>query len=508
MGNFNILNNSPTIVYPLGGEVIVSDNLLIRWEEPKNIPLDLKIWYEVYIVEYYKNDGRSNYIRIGLMPRGHNSLNYKINKRIRGKRCRVALRAVNQNGEKGKMIHSYYFSILNARLSLPSLLSPLSGGHYSYFIPFIFDNGVFENKISNRFHYRIFYRSEYNNIEWKILADNIKISTNIFNIDVSNFDMASDYEFKIEVTDGENSSSPVFINNISINNLNYFLIDTVPPVGRIQIKDNVEYTRDRDIIVNIDAYDKTTGVKNFNIKQINANDGSVVSGNNLDFTDISSWRIRGNDGFKIITSDFEDFAGNKIEESGNNFRTYKKMDENKITAFTKNKKSGDIWFSFFSEEEDTSYLYRNQRLFTIEEGEITFLKFYNDSLYVAVKGEDNKGILKISLGMSLSTVQDNINEYLDPNEEILNHLYVSDSVINVMEVFDGRLFLGMKNGSLLSFDGSFLNIENEEFLNKKEINFLYSDGNILYIYLRKSEYLITMYKDNEGNYIFNNIKNE
>ena len=37
-------------------------------------------------------------------------------------------------------------------------------------------------------------------------------------------------------------------------------------------------------------------------------------------------------------------------------------------------------------------------------------------------------------------------------------LYSSDSVITSMEIFDDKLFMGLQNGTLLSFDGSFVTL--------------------------------------------------
>lgn len=507
MENFDILKNSPTLIYPNGEENIIDDDINIQWIEPSDIPSDMKIWYEIYITDSFDNNRDSNFIQIGVLPQGKSNYSYKINKNLRGKKCRVAIRSVDQNGTRGKLIYSSsFFSILNKKIMSPSLFEPLDGNVYFSYVPFVFNYDGIKNSITQRLYYRIFYKSDISGVDWTLLVDKLNIDTKFLNIDTKNFQTSSDYEFKVEITDGLNVSSPLFINNISINNLNYFLIDTIPPVGEIKIKNNSEYTKNRDIIVSLNAYDETTGVKSYSIKQINTNDSSEINGFESDFSDVASWKIQGNDGVKIIASKFVDYAGNFIDEDTiKNFRTYKSLDNKIITSYLKDDASTDIWFSFW-DENSLSYLYRNQNLVVTVDGMITYLKFYKNILYVAIRDENNKGILKRSSGLTVEDVQNNNSEYLDDNSEYLNYLYLSDSVINTMEVFDSKLFLGMQNGSLLSFDGSVLVMENNSFLNSKEIKHLYNDGNMLYIYFSNDKNILSMYKDENSNYVFYSIE--
>jgi len=96
-------------------------------------------------------------------------------------------------------------------------------------------------------------------------------------------------------------------------------------------------------------------------------------------------------------------------------------------------------------------------------GDCTSLEIYNNVLYIGIKDDENKGILQ-RLTTTVETVADNNQEFTDVAETVVNSLYSADSVINVMEVFDNTLFLGLDNGELLSFKGSAIRSENSDFL--------------------------------------------
>jgi len=150
-------------------------------------------------------------------------------------------------------------------------------------------------------------------------------------------------------------------------------------------------------------------------------------------------------------------------------------------------------------------LYKNLALLFILSGNATALEYYNDTLYIAIEDDENKGILqRISAG-EIESLADNENQFTDTNQTILNSLYSSDSVINAMEVFDDILFMGLQNGTLLSFNGASVSVEYDEYLDIKNINEIRTDENLLYIFFTNFTEITVMNEDNEGNHIFNMV---
>jgi hypothetical protein len=376
-------------------------------------------------------------------------------------------------------------------------------------VPFVFDNSSIIGRSSQRSFYQIYYSSNSLGVDWTLLAGNIRVDIGTFDIDVSSIATASDYVFKVELVDDDNISEPVFIENVTINNMNYFLVDTVPPKGSIRIQNNTEYINTRDIIVNLEAYDETTAVKSYSINQedVGANGTSGTSGFS-NMTGVATWYIDGDDGVKLIQAVYKDYGDNIIPvgDDGNHFRTYKGITDQQVTAILYD--GTDVWTAFNRGDNISvgiPQLYKNQSQITTLEGECTALASFNNTLYVAIKDDENKGILQRYAGGIVETVRDNATEYVDVAETTLNSLYIADSVINSMEVFDESLFLGLQNGTLLSFKGSVITARNETYLNTRSISKLATDGNLLYIYFDNSTEIMVMSKLSTGYYSFSVI---
>jgi len=99
-----------------------------------------------------------------------------------------------------------------------------------------------------------------------------------------------------------------------------------------------------------------------------------------------------------------------------------------------------------------------------------------------------------------------VPQYLDVEETELNSLYSSDSIINTMEVFDSNLFLGLQNGTLLSFNGATITVENDAYVDSRNINLIKTDGNLLYIFFENTTEILIMYKNSSGSYIFTTVE--
>ena len=511
MVNFNISTDAPTLTYPNGGEIFTSGPIAITWIEPSNISSSTDIvWYEIYITDFYDKEDVPNWVQIATIPSGISIYSYSIHENLKGEKCRIGIRAVDHRGQRSKISFSAdNFTITNKRLPLPSVFSPLPNETYFSYIPFVFDHSAIMGRCSSRSFYQVSYNSKEQDIDWTLLYGNIMVGSDPIDIDVKNVPTSSDYKFKVELVDGDNVSEPVFIEDVTINNINYFLIDTIPPKGSIKIQNNNEYSKEKNIIVSLEAYDEITGVEEFRVEETSI---SSVTGEHTDvkgtygsMTNLATWYIDTDDGVKLIQARYKDYGGNTITDDSNNkfFRTYKSLENEEITAFLDD--GTDLYIAFAGDGNisgNNPQLYKNLNLMSTLSGEATALEKFNGILYIAIKDIENKGVLQRYVGSSIEIVRDNAVQYVDELETTLNSLYNADSVVNAMEVFDNHLFLGLENGKLLSFSGSVVTVENSDYSDVKSIRGLKTDGNILYIYFYNSIDVLLMYKDSSSNYYF------
>lgn len=510
--------NAPTIIYPNGGELFTEGDINVQWKEPGNLPSDVLTWYEIFITDDFDKLKKEELIQIATIPSGNSSYNYTIEKNLKGGRCRVGIRSVNSEGLRSNISFSAdNFTIENEFLPSPSLLEPIEGESYFSYIPFIFDHKGVTGRSSQRSSYQIYYKSEDQNIDWTLLLDNIMVGTDPINVDVSKLNTSSDYIFKVELVDGDNVSSPVFIEKVSINNINFFLIDTEPPTGSIKIIDNDEYTKETGLVLSVSYSDSVSATKDIQIQQENIETNNIVSGPYIPATSLITWDIKEEvegqglvDGVKLIKANFRDYGNNIIEvDDERYFRTYKSLNNREVSAmlYADDSITYGLYYAFKSSGDNKAELYRNVKFLSTLSGDCTALSIYNNVLYIGIKDDENKGILQ-RLTTSVDTVVNNNKEFLDDAETVVNSLYSADSIINAMEVFDNTLFLGLDNGELLSFKGSAIASENSDYLNLKSIRNIKTDGNILYIFFYNTTEILVMRKNTSGNYIFSVIDTE
>jgi len=514
------LINSPTLIYPNGGEIFTEGDINIQWVEPGGLLSTELTWYEIFITDDYGKNKKEELIQIATIPSGNTSYSYTIQKNLRGEKCRAGIRSVNHRGLRSNISFSADdFIIINEGLPSPVLLDPVKGNTYFSYIPFTFDHNGVIGRSSQRSFYQIYYKSDNQNIDWTLLQGNVMVGTDPINIDVSHFNTDSDYVFKVELVDGDNISAPVFLEEININNINVFLIDTEPPTGSIKIIGNNEYTKETGLILKISSSDETSATKEVKIQQVNTETQKSTSGSFIPMTSIVTWDIKEEeegegvvDGVKLIQAIFKDYGENTIEDSSQKqFRTYKNLDNREVSTFlyANNGASFNLYYTFDGDESNGSSaeLYRDLTFVSTLDGNCTSLEMYNNVLYIAIKDDENKGILQ-RLTTTVDTVAGNDQEFLDVSETVVNSLYFSDSVINAMEVFDSTLFLGLENGELLSFKGSTISSKNSDYLNLKNVRHMKTDDNMLYIFFYNTTEILIMRKDSSGSYVFDTVDTE
>ena len=295
---FDISVDGPTLTYPNGGESINSSTIDITWSEASNLPSVEVIWYEIFITEVYDTNSLDGLIQIATIPSGNSSYTYNINKNLKGKECRIGIRAVNYRGQRSDISFSAdNFTISNRKLPIPAVFKPTFGTTYFSYVPIVLDNEGVVGRCSQRSFYQVYYSSKSLGIGWVLIFKNVMVGTGPIGWDVSSFPAASDYSLKIELVDGDSVSESVFINDITINNANYFLIDTIPPKGEVHIQNSSEYTKDRDLVISLRASDSTTGVEEYRVEQTNisASGDTTVNGIFSNMTDLITWDIVGDD---------------------------------------------------------------------------------------------------------------------------------------------------------------------------------------------------------------------
>jgi len=517
------LISSPTITFPNGGESFTEGDIEITWKEPGDLLSTELTWYEIFITDDFNKTKKPELIQIATIPSGNKSYTYKIQKNLRGNKSRIGVRSVNHRGLRSNMSFSAdSFTIINEFLPSPSLMSPIKGDTYFSYIPFTFDHNAVLGRSSQRSFYQVYYKSDILKIDWELLHSNIMVGSDPVNIDVSSFSSSSDYIFKIEMVDGDNVSAPLFIDAVSINSDNLFIIDTTAPKGVIKIVNNKEYVKDTGLIIQLSASDEHSGVKNVQIQQtdvLTQSTNDLLESPFLPVVPLSTWDIVPEaglneivDGVKLIQARFADYGGNVLEESKQKiFRTYDDLNNRKISSFLYGKVGDESNLYYVFEKDSTigasSELYKDLTLVSTLSGDSTALEIYKGVLYIAVKDSGNKGILQ-RLTTTVDTVADNDSQFLDASETIVNSLYSADSIINAMEVFDSTLFMGLDNGEILSFKGSTISSENNDNLNNKSIRNMVAYGGILYVFFHNTTEILLMSKDSSGDYVFNTINTE
>ena len=488
--------NGPSLVYPNGGEMFTRNTVTIQWLEPSDASSTTNlIWHEILFTELYDDLGQQEWSQISNVPAGTTSFIWSIPVYVKSNKCRIGIRSVNYKGERSAISYSANnFSIQDRNLPIPAVVEPVGGIKYFSYVPIILDSKGVIGQCSQRAFYQVYYSSKKQEIDWTLISGNIPVGSDPVYWDIRELRSSSDYSVKVEIVDEDSVSEPVFINDLQLNSLNYFLIDTKPPTGKIEIMNNQEYTNERNAILKISAYDKITESKLFRIEQKDVITGGSILGSYQGLSEFSTWYISGDDGVKLIQVRFKDYAGNILLDGSQNefFRTYKSLDNREVTSFMAEKRGDEInlWIAFGG----SSYLlYLNQNQVAALIGEATSLILYNDVLYIGIKTTGNKGVLQRYSGGQITT---------------LKVFGDTDSVINSMEVFDDKLFIGLDNGKLLSFNGSVLSEEYNDNIYDKSIYHIRTDGNALFVFFDSSLDIVVMNVNSSGVYSFSSLAME
>ena len=455
-------------------DLVSGDNVVISWVVPNIASDEIAIFYEIYFTDDYRPDGQVDWVEIASVPSSDNSFTWAIPARTKGSQCRLGARARLLNGSREAMLISpSNFSIEARSISQSAVISPSSNETYHMVVPILIDDLGIKDTVSQRAYYEIFYSSDTLGIDWTVIRQNVYIGYGPIEWDISEISPSEDYRLKIILMDDNGlSSNPVFIDNLKLTAINSFTIDTTAPVGDITIDSNLEFTSNKNIVMNLKYFDETTAVESVQIKQSGVA-GIESTGSEQVASNVKTWFLSGDDGIKFIEAVFKDYAGNVVGLDDNNdsdvgrfFRTNVSSDNSEVSCFTVLDQNGstDVWTAFNSSPPS---LYRGVSIFLSLSGEATSIISYSNTIYIGIKTTDNKGILERI-------------DVTNRTASAVHSFLSSDSVITSMETIGNNLYIGLYNGELYVYNGLIVSLV---YTFSEKIENLSSDGSRLYISL-------------------------
>lgn len=455
-------------IYPNGGEIITEPYVYITWIEPASYS-GSNLWYEIYFSDSWTFDKEPDWIQIAVLPADNYSYLWDIPSHVSSEKCRLAMRVRTANGNRTPYILSAdTFIVRKQNLIPPSIISPVENSRYQQFVPIIIDYGSVVGTGSERGSYQIYYSSG-GDENWRVIQENIRVGSEPLYWDVRDLPVRDDYVVKIVMTDSyENSSIPVFVRNLKIFPMNYFIFDTQPPVGTINVVNDQDFTNERNIILSLRAFDESTGIKSVSIRE-NFN-GTKTTGTEQEMADMKTWYVAGTDGLRYIESIFKDYGGNSVNENdiGEFFRKYVGNNNEQISCILLVLDGTDLtlWTAFGG---SAPVLFQNRSLHVSLTGETTAMEVFNGFLYIGVEKDEHKGTLQKMEG---TTIRD------------IYSFTTKDTLITQMRTMGNHLYIGLQNGELYDFDGTTL-VFAYDF--GSQIESLCTEGSLLYVGVENTE---------------------
>lgn len=458
--------NRPTIVYPNGGEQSLSRVIEISWIEPSPLSIDSNTaWYELYFTDEYDDLQDPDWKQIGTSPAGTNVFQWKVGSSVHSKDVRVAICSVNARGERSEFsVSAASFEIKKSQPLTPSVLSPSPGSRHGSSVEIVLDDSAVRNTFAQRAKYYIFFSSQKAGIPLAPIAQKIPVGTGPIVWDTSLIKPSDDYVITVYLADDDGSKSEeVDIDNLTITNEGFFLIDTKPPSGFVLINRGDQFTRDPNVTVQLYSFDETTGVNSLQFK-----DGDTLSGAES-YTNLKYYKfVNTSDGLKTLEVIFQDYGGNRSAQILRAFRPYFEVDNQDISDMILQVSNGTLWIACNS---PTPAVYKDNRGTSLAANvneKINALALLNDTLYISAHSSDGTALIYRLSGNVLT--------------EALSLPYLGSEAIS-LEGFRGKLYLGSSSGALYVYDEISVELLNTF---SSSIQKMYTDGFLLYIILKNS----------------------
>lgn len=473
--------NRPTLLFPNGNETIIGRVVNIEWEEPLQPSNDLTpVYYEIFYSEFYDQLDEPDWKKIAVVPAGTRKYGWRIGNKIKSNRCKLAIRSVNTRGERSEFsVSADMFSIRREHPPAPAILSPMPGNRYGSSIEIAFDDSAILNTFGQRAKYYIYFRSSKAEIPYTPIAQGIPAGTGPIIWDTSSLPPSDDYVIVTYLADDDgNKSQETNITNLSIYNEGFFLIDTKPPSGYIQINNADQFTREKDVTVKLFAFDEATGVHAVRfIERTDVGDeqGEEVERPAESVAETKYYTFNDGDGNKILKVLFQDYGGNRTSEINSPFRVGFERDNSIISDILLQKTAeGDVVWVAVNESQPALYRIDNNvssLILRINE-DINAIALLTGVIYIAAATEDGRALIYKNSGLgpiAVIELEENLSEVI------------------AMSTYNDNLFFGTVGGHLYRYDESAINLVE---IFEAPIEKLYSDEALLYIILRNSTKII------------------
>ena len=342
----------PSLEFPLGSESIGTKVIEIRWKHA-NATVGRFAQTHSYELSYRNSDAtsmsRSEWERISTVPSSANKYNWVIPEYLLGSSLSIGIRSATIKNNFSEYSHSGVLLILPRPMPKPSISNPVTGKVYGSQINIILNNTLINEEASklNRYRMNLYYSSAANGVSYAPIAERVSGSATQIIWNTSQLSPSDDYVVYSFFSDDFGRKGPqVSIGPFTIENQGYLLIDTDGPEVAVKIGSNGGYVRDRDIGIEIYAYDEIDGVHGFKlIENIRNENGAIeeVSISEPRFYQKNNFlRLQDKDGAYIITALVEDLAGNRADKNDasaikfqNKYRKFFNKNGFKITAWAK-----------------------------------------------------------------------------------------------------------------------------------------------------------------------------
>lgn len=297
-GSIPLVLLAPHFISPLPNAIFNRGTVSLEWtkNDPPSLSEDVDTDYVTYELEYtddYEADKTLWRTFQRRIPWSTTSYEWMVGKMIKSKNVRVRIRAkdvLNETASDWSISESFSVGVFD--LIAPIIVSPVENKVYSEFVMIVWDETLIKDTFHQKVRYTIEYSSETLQVDWTIIAANVPIGQNIVRWDVSNVLSAEDYVIRLKARDVSTTSAPTYtetascqeivnvpadqfavryVYNIRIRHSGLFIIDTVPPVARIQIEGNSTHvSNQKKHILNIFADDATTQVETIRLANCDA----------------------------------------------------------------------------------------------------------------------------------------------------------------------------------------------------------------------------------------------
>lgn len=343
---------TPVLEYPLGSESISTKIIEIKWKAQNATVGQFDPTY-LYEILYKSADpilaAQAGWERLATLPSSSQLYNWIIPEYLFGSKIMIAVRSLSKNGNGSSYAQSGIFEIEPKPLPKPSVSNPVAGKVYGSQIVIQLNNPMLIEDTSklNRYRINLYYSSPSNSVSYAPIIERISGSTTQVIWETSQLSPADDYVMYAFYSDDFGRKGPqVSIGPFVVENQGYMLIDTDGPEVAVKINSLNGYLKNRDISVELYAYDEIDDIHGFKlIENIRTSAGGIAEvmaseprfyqkNNFLSLSDV--------DGSYVITALVEDLGGNRANEEDasavkvqNKYRKFFSKNNFKITALAK-----------------------------------------------------------------------------------------------------------------------------------------------------------------------------